>query len=883
MSIRGWLNKWVQSPRGVWSKVAQKKTGNPSRASQVANIRVEPGVAKKRPGTSAIFASDVSVTGMFNWVTPAEENLVLYKGGNGIQRFSLNADDITTLLTSVNGAVQPSFADLDVWTYFAAYDTAGVGTIQAEIYDGVNVDKAFRGPLTLTFGDAYDVGAGYCTAGSHFFGVVYQNRTGYSGKPTTSVDFPITATAKYTATVTSTATVGFTVASVSSNPASPVSVGLPGHTFVDGDIIYGVDALGDTAINGRFIVVNSVAATSVQLTDLSGNTIYPNGVWISGGTMTRPTTPEVLTLSANPFLIGMPVVINGGNEGSIIGNFTIGSSTGASITLLDKGVPVAGDVQYTGGATITSSDILTVPGNYLVTGQQVTISGALGDTAPNGVRIAYVVSGGGGFIGITDINGVPVMRNGTYTGSGVITAPIQLILSSNGRKINVTITLPAQPDGGTDANGSVQATLFLIATPASNPAAWFFIPDFAQTGQIGELPVPLNSAQTYTFVMNVSDEDMLADYDSANPNFLLLSQDSTGAGPFNPSFVSVYGLRMVYGDGTICYVSDLSAPQQIASDLNRVAMPNQRRIAYAFQLPNGTDMYLTGDRWTARVTDNSDSPSTWPEPIKVSSGLGAPFANCVCNQTAGNYSWIVVESGIYLFDGGYAEKPLTYLMSDYWATINWAAAYCIEIHDDAPNMRLYVSVPLGSSTVPNVVIVFDYQDGITFDAVDIGIDSYTAHPTIGSICVVKEPITDKNGVWVGPSGAGNVVHYDDNALNDDGNIPISAFWISGLFLGTSEMTAQMIRVGSADIWVRGEGTLGIVWRGPDNVKQVISQLQTIQGVITDLSPQPGLMYQTNLDFTQIENFTFSVGTNSLDAWWELSGFRVYYKPDYYNR
>lgn len=786
----------------MWTLVAQKKTGNPSRASDAKNVRVNPGVIESRPGTSSVFTSAVSVTGMFNWITPDEDNLVLYKGGDAIQRFRFADKTITTLLSGLNGAVQPSFADLDVWTYFTAYNSMGVGTVQARIYDGTNVDKAFRGSITLTSSTAINAGGGFCSAGAHYYGFVYQNRTGYAGIPTTSITYAITATQ----------TTSFAVASTTN--ANPDVITATGHTFVNGQIVIGSGAVGDTAINGTFLAAN-VASNTLQLTTLDGTVVAGNG-------------------------------------------------------------------SYTGGGTLSSADTITATGNNLVTGNAATIAGALGDTAINGSWNVIVVTPGSTFT-LVDANGNPVSSNGAYTGSGVLTVPLQITLAEDAR-IDISVTLPALSDGGPDANGGVQSTLFLIMTPADNPAAWYFIPDVPLVAQVGERPVPFNTPITLTFSANVSDEDIQANYDSALPNFLFLAQAADGTGPFDPAFVSVYGHRMVYGAGTIAYASDLNNPQQITADLNQIIMPNQRRIAYAFQLPNSTDLYLTGDRWTARVTDNSDSPSTWAQPISISKTLGAPLPNCVCYATGSNNAWIVTEAGVYYFDGTYADRPITYLINDIWRGVNWDAADLIEITDDVADLKLYVSIPFGGGqTTPNQILVFDYQNGKEFDRVDISIDFFTAKATIGSIATVKDPLLQgRSNVWVGPSGAGSVVRYDTSTHNDEG-VAINSFWISGLFLGNNEMTSQMLRLGSADIWVRGSGTLGIDWRGPDNVQIVSSDLLTDQGVVSALSATPGLIYQTKLDFPHIENFTFGPGTNAVNAWFSLSGIRAYWKDDLYNR
>ena len=99
------------------------------------------------------------------------------------------------------------------------------------------------------------------------------------------------------------------------------------------------------------------------------------------------------------------------------------------------------------------------------------------------------------------------------------------------------------------------------------------------------------------------------------------------------------------------------------------------------------------------------------------------------------------------------------------------------------------------------------------------------------------------------------------------------------------MTAQMLRIGQADIWLRGSGVCaGPNWYGPDNVITVGSTLQSTAGVNVNMSPNHGIMYQTRLDFHQIENFNVGIGAGvALGDWFSLSGIRPYYRPDLYNR
>ena len=290
---------------------------------------------------------------------------------------------------------------------------------------------------------------------------------------------------------------------------------------------------------------------------------------------------------------------------AINGVFLVANVSGATLELTDlTGNPIAGNGTYTGGGTLTAPDLITAPGNNIITGQTVNIAGATGDTAINGTGLVATVVTPGSTFTLVDANGNVINSNGAYGGGGSVTNPIQVTLAAGQRRVNISVTLPAQPDGGTSSNGGVQATLFLIATRADNPALWYFIPSDAQTQQIGEQPVPLNTPVTLNFVFSLSDEDIANSLagDTAQANFLYTAQAADGTGPFNPSFVVAYGTRMCYGVGSVLWVSDQGFPQQIAADTNQIRMQNQRTIGAAFNLPGNTGLYITGDRWTGYVT-----------------------------------------------------------------------------------------------------------------------------------------------------------------------------------------------------------------------------------------------------------------------------------------
>lgn len=740
-------------PRGMWASLTNRRQGTPSRASYAQNVRFRYGTVRTRPGTSAVFSTTGKVPGLFNWITPWGANLVLYQDTLEIVSYNQATATKANLFAVPSNTRAPSFAPIDVWAYLCGFDTSGNGTFQTRIFDGTNIDKAFRGAPTITGWTAVDGGAGQCTQGIHFVGFVYQNRTGYNGIPVTGVVYAITATSN----------------------SAPDALTAPGNNLLVGQTVQISGSTGDTAINRTAAIVQS----------------NPPGA-------------------------------------------AVGTPTGDSFTL-------------------------------------------------------------------TDTDGNAINGNGAYTGGASVTNPIQFTTQAGLRSVNISVSLPAQPDGGTSANGGVQATLFMIATATNNPNLWYFIPTDTQNGTVGEQPVPFNAPVTLNFVLSFSDFDInngLAG-DTAQANFLFLAQDASGAGPFNPNFVVAYGQRLAYGVGTICYVSDIGEPQQISADTNQVIMPNQRAIGAAFPLPGNTPLYVSGNGFTGYVVDNGDSPSTWGEPILVSDMLGTSYQNCVCFETGGPWVWVVTPGGPYLFDGAYENQPLTYLSSGYdedgkaigWTRVNCNAAYAIKIADDVEFFKLYIAVPLDGATEPNALFTIDYRMGKSFDSCDISLDvfGFNISGAFSSIAVIREFATGQNNLWIGPSTAGSIARFDVATHNDLGKA-INGFWKSGLMKNPAIPTS-MVRVGYLDLWMKGNSPLNaqglsdfnLIVASLDGQLVVTPQIQINMGVPAALVDAPGQYYSAKTDLSKIPDYTVSVGTNAVDEWCEVSGITSYERVDLANR
>lgn len=424
-------------------------------------------------------------------------------------------------------------------------------------------------------------------------------------------------------------------------------------------------------------------------------------------------------------------------------------------------------------------------------------------------------------------------------------------------------------------------TVYLLKNRIDNPNAWYWIPNDPISGTIGEVPyVPSTSGSsvTITFFMNISDANMAASLDSANDQFDNVQQTKypTLTGPFKPSFVVLYGKRMCYGVGNNLYVSDVNDPQALALDRNLVESPKQLKLGFAFPLQGSTDLYLTGEKWLGRVTDNGDIPATWPPPILMSETIGAPYPGCVCYRTAGGYAWLATDAGVFLFSGQLGDKPVTFLIQDQWARVNWNSAVAIEMEDDIENRILYVAVPLDGSTEVNAIFCIDYTNGLTFEQVDISLDLYAFDPIYSVSAGPDEQGIER--VWFG-SDRGSL-RMQNAANTNDAFGYITSIWESGLLRNPGDFASRMVRVGGMDLWMRGGGNLTTTVYGPDKIKSVSPVLLTTSGALTVLTPTPGIMYQQKFDFARIENYSVRFQVTS---WFEMSSFTVYSRPDLFNR
>lgn len=441
------------------------------------------------------------------------------------------------------------------------------------------------------------------------------------------------------------------------------------------------------------------------------------------------------------------------------------------------------------------------------------------------------------------------------------------------------VGFPLNPTG---ANKLWRATL----GPFNVPVDWVKIHPVITTGQniykhffTGD-PIPVVGGAvgaTYQWDLNESDASLEENARSADMHLDLYAQNTAGVVPFAPTWLVSYGDRLVMFDGNAkqIFVSERFDYQTITQADHRLELPGNRLPITGGQL-RGT-FYVLGRNYTYAYEDNNGLPSTWRSPREVSSAIGTPAPYGIEWRTQGDYWWVASQVGLFLFNGGYTDKPISYYQEDWWGRINWAQAHRIKVRDWTERNMVLVAVPLNSATECSHILIWSYARGLSPEQVDFSIWDISNERTFGTIeLFIDESKLPK--LLIGPSAASSniLVNQGLGSLGTDEGVFIPSSYETGYLDARNIGGRKRVQIGALEMMAAGLGTMRRTLYGIDRVKS----LQLADLVLT--STTPGSVYR-NQPYMIDENFTLKIEMTAPLAstqvgYFSLERLGLYVKP-----
>lgn len=441
----------------------------------------------------------------------------------------------------------------------------------------------------------------------------------------------------------------------------------------------------------------------------------------------------------------------------------------------------------------------------------------------------------------------------------------------------------AQPSIVTLANRSWQATL----GPFTVPDDWVRIHPIMSTTTnlvdmffVGDpITVPAGTiGHTATWLYNETDALLADSSRSADLNFDLLAQTVLGLPPFVPCWVATYGDRLAIHVGTGSakgvYFSEPFDYQTITAGDHLRELPGNRVPVTGAQLRGS--YYVFGRSYTYEFYDNKDLPSTWPTPREVSSAIGTPSPFGIEWRTNGDYFWVASQKGLFLFNGGYTDKPISYYQEDFWKRINFATqSGRVKVRDWTDKQMVLVAAALDGATELTHILCWNYSRGLTPEAVDFSYWDIAGGRTFGTI----ELYTNESKLprlLIGPSGVSTQILVNNLAFSsiDEGIFTPSSYETGFLLEANRAGNVKRQQTGALEMLVSGLGALSRTLYGIDKAKSLSLASLT-------LNPLPGEAI-LNQPYMIDENFTLRIEVTAPGigpaAYFSLSKVGLYVKP-----
>lgn len=279
-------------------------------------------------------------------------------------------------------------------------------------------------------------------------------------------------------------------------------------------------------------------------------------------------------------------------------------------------------------------------------------------------------------------------------------SPIADYTAPGSKKIDLT-SVDTGPSG-TVARHIVATRVML----ANEEPEYFFVPGGS-----------INDNTTTTITVDFYDSELV---DSADYLFDILSEIPAGVG------IGMYGSRMiVWGEAAnpnIVRVSEEGEPEVFSAVDGFITTDPSDFVTNCFE--QRTQLYICKDHRTEVTSDNGDAASTW-DLNEVDSALGAGVNSIggifqANKNTAYDLTFVANKTGLYLFNGRFADTPLSWKIQGIWSDNYISSTIDGRFHElqvvvDVYKELIYVLIPHGDTSFQ--LLVCSYEDGLDAESV----------------------------------------------------------------------------------------------------------------------------------------------------------------------
>jgi hypothetical protein len=264
------------------------------------------------------------------------------------------------------------------------------------------------------------------------------------------------------------------------------------------------------------------------------------------------------------------------------------------------------------------------------------------------------------------------------------------------------------------------------------------------------------------------------------------------------------------------------------------------------------------------TSDNGGEPNTW-DVIMLDKGVGTEVhgisAILDSSGASSDRFFVAARGGLIMYDGSFHVPELSWKIEDLWRNINQPNFHKIEVEFDPINKLVYVLVPYGAATEPNLIFVGDANEGLDYKKIRWSKWSFSQWTPTTMVVDVE----NKNPVL--KIGGDNIYRESETAKNDNG-FAIANFIKFGL--SPQKSNGIINHFNYLSMRISGNGTIGVELSSEDNARPM-------NPPSFDLLPTPGIEIPRKINYVS-EKMAVRLAMANINTNFELNNLVIFYNP-----